>query len=79
MKMQIGVYLYIDGCESPLCHSFDDDVDAEGTMYAKYVQPIVDVALDDMTPVPLEFGRYTIVKPWRIVAIYHVVHSLEDS
>jgi hypothetical protein len=79
MKMLARVYLYVDGCESALFHAFEDDVDAEGTMYAKYIQPIVDRALDDMTPVPLEFGRYTIVKPWRIVAFEYTVSSLEDA
>ena len=79
MKMSIDVCLYIDGVREPIEAAFDDDVDAEGTMYAQYIQPIVDMALDEMTPVPLEFGRYTIVKPWRIVAIEHAVHSLEDA
>jgi hypothetical protein len=78
MKMWLGVNIYVDGVNDPIHTSFEDNVDAEGTMVAKYVQPIIDRALEDFDSGPLDFRQTTVIKPWRIVAIQHEVVSMED-
>lgn len=78
MKMKIDVVLHIVGCTLPLTASYTDDVDAEGTMVAKYVRPLVDVATLDADVEPIEHGPHIIAQPWRIAAITYSCTAVED-
>lgn len=84
MKMRIDIVLHLVGITEALWASYTDDVDAEGTMVAKYVRPLVDAATDDGVSMldgdgePLEHGHHIIAQPWRIAAITYSCAAVED-
>jgi hypothetical protein len=76
MKMRLEVSVFLEGCCEALWAQFDDDVDAEGTMIAKYVAPIRSSSFDIM---PYEFGEYLITRPQKVIAIYHHAFALDKE
>jgi hypothetical protein len=76
MKLAITIDLYIEGIPvdlQPLSHTYEDDVDGEGTMVAKYFEPLMDGAmLDD----PVWFDNLLILRPENIIAAHYTVGVL---
>lgn len=75
MQMGIDINVYVDGLSEPLAIRRQEDVDAEGTLVANHVQPILDAAMTELgAEAPLDLGDGVIVvKPWRIVAVEYTV------
>jgi hypothetical protein len=77
MKLAITIDLYIEGLPDdlqPLSHTYEDDVDAEGTMVAKYFVPLVDEAKRG-DPVCLGDNLW-ILRPESIIAAHYRVGEL---
>jgi chloramphenicol 3-O-phosphotransferase len=79
MKMAITIDLYIEGLPDdlqPLSHTYEDDVDAEGTMVAKYFEPLVDEAMRDWEQDRVWLGNVLILRPESIIAAHYRVGEL---
>jgi hypothetical protein len=85
MKMGLDVTVHVSGAVEPLIVRYTDDVDAEGTMVAKYVHPILDAA---RVARPNSFGDcelldlgdgVIITDPARIVALEYAAFDWSDD
>ena len=76
MKLAITIDLYIEGMPDdlqPLSHTYEDDVDAEGTMVAKYFDPLVDEAKRGD---PVWLDNVLILRSDSIIAAHYKVSEL---
>ena len=83
MRMGLDVTIYVVGASEPLTVRYIDDVDAEGTMVAKYVHPILDAARRDILSFDfdaLDLGEGVIITdPSRIAALEYTAFDWSDD